>query len=414
MRISVLRRKLIPASVLGLTTLLGSLAGCQSWWNKSSSQSLLGFANENKKQEADDWEHPNSQGNQTAIAAPAYRPPSAATRNSIKPEKNSRVTLPRDRQKETASTITPNSDLANLPAPRTSALAVPNQDAPKTMVSSASKPSHEETPPTQPSEPTPTPVVQTAANLSKDAAASEILDSGVSDVDVQGALASLPADFQAKLRQGPPGSLSRDGSSSKNIDELDPKDPTRWTGHLNQSVVALEKYIESSSDMDPAIRMHHELTLRLLYLAQRNLEQAKLPIPGADPREQAYLEHQVTALNYAISPDPNPSRPRHWAQVAAEQRHADRQLAALSSLQVSPPVFCTQVDGYGVTHKFEKNAFAPDQQVLLYCELENVSSQKVREGYETRVKGSYEIRDAQGKRVVEQALPMEPDVCSCT
>jgi len=35
----------------------------------------------------------------------------------------------------------------------------------------------------------------------------------------------------------------------------------------------------------------------------------------------------------------------------------------------------------------------------------------VRYGFETRIKGTYELRDAQGKRILEQALPMAPDIC---
>lgn len=154
------------------------------------------------------------------------------------------------------------------------------------------------------------------------------------------------------------------------------------------------------------------MTLRVLYLAQRNLEAAKRPIPGASENEQAYLNHQMSALYLATSPDPNPSRPRHWAQVASEQRLADRQLSSMSQLQVSPPVFCTQVDGYGQARKFDKDNFSADQQVLLYCEIDNVTSKKIREGFETKVRGTYEIRDSQGKRVFEQVLPMEPDISS--
>jgi hypothetical protein len=268
-----------------------------------------------------------------------------------------------------------------------------------------------------------TPIPVTPPSASPDS----ILDSGLSEVDIEGALALLPADYQSVLRKKISGQKisGQTDADQKTIEsttkekgrlgqsaDQDPKNPSRWSHELNQSVVALEKYLEAGSDLEPATRQHHEMTLRLLYLAQRNLESAKRPIQGANPREQEYLDHQLTALFQATNPDANPSRPRHWAQVAAEQKLADRQLSALSNLLVSPPVFCTQVDGFGATHKFDKNCFKPEQQVLLYCELEHVTSQRVREGYESRIRGTYEIRDSQGKRIVEQILPMEPDVCS--
>lgn len=429
MRIPVINRRPVSLGLLGLAMLVTSFAGCQTWWNRSNSKSLLGFANEG--QGSDDWEHPSIPNERDTKIGPAGQSPKYNSPRTDASQKPSRVTLPRNRQKEPATTVAQNPDLAKIPAPRTAASA-PKEIESKSqnnlaatlatlpaVVSSA--PADE--PPAQTSTAQAS-VVQASATgpatsepattgpattepATKPESSKEVRDSGLSDVDVQGALSLLPGEYQSALRK----KISGDLPYNKPVG-LDPKDPNRWTHELNQSVVALEKLLEASSEMEPAMKLHHEMTLRLLYLAQRKLELAQRPISGASPREQEYLDHQLSALFQATSPDSNPSRPRHWAQVAAEQKLADRQLAALSNLQVSSPVFCTQVDGYGVTHKFEKNCFAPDQQLLLYCELENVTSQKVREGYETKVRGTYEIRDSQGKRVVEQALPMEPDLCS--
>ena len=93
------------------------------------------------------------------------------------------------------------------------------------------------------------------------------------------------------------------------------------------------------------------------------------------------------------------------------QREATAHLAAVSNLEVRSVAFCTQVDGYGIYQKFAKNHFVPDQDVLLYCEIDNVAAEKVKSGYETQLQGSYEIRDAQGRLVADQELPMEPEVC---
>ena len=436
-------------STLGLVLLVASTAGCQGWWNRSKTQSLLGFTKET--QETDDWEHPNAPSDRDSKVAPNYNSltkPSILENAGIE-DLPYRVTLPRDRQKELAQANGKNTDLADLPNPKTAALDAPPTATPKSPAQdSPAQDSPAQDSPATPSELTaelttarttnetksePTPsdknngVSQASATTPMPiaplpASPNSIPDSGLSEVDIEGALALLPPDYQSVLRKKISGQNDADPktieSTSNEIKGLgkstaqDPKDPSRWSHELNQSVVALEKYLEAGSDIEPAIRQHHEMTLRLLYLAQRNLELAKRPIQGANPREQEYLDHQLTALFQATNPDANPSRPRHWAQVAAEQKLADRQLSALSNLLVSPPVFCTQVDGFGATHKFDKNCFKPEQQVLLYCELEHVTSQRVREGYESRIRGTYEIRDSQGKRIVEQILPMEPDVCS--
>ena len=444
MRTPLIHRLTLHLSTLGLVLLVASTAGCQGWWNRSKTQSLLGFTKET--QETDDWEHPNAPSDRDSKVAPNYNSltkPSILENAGIE-DLPYRVTLPRDRQKELAQANGKNTDLADLPNPKTAALDAPPtatpkspaqdspaQDSPATpseltaAITTAQTTNETKSEPTpsdknngvsQASAPTPMPIAPLPASPNS------IPDSGLSEVDIEGALALLPPDYQSVLRKKISGQNDADPktieSTSNEIKGLgkstaqDPKDPSRWSHELNQSVVALEKYLEAGSDIEPAIRQHHEMTLRLLYLAQRNLELAKRPIQGANPREQEYLDHQLTALFQATNPDANPSRPRHWAQVAAEQKLADRQLSALSNLLVSPPVFCTQVDGFGATHKFDKNCFKPEQQVLLYCELEHVTSQRVREGYESRIRGTYEIRDSQGKRIVEQILPMEPDVCS--
>ena len=449
MRTPLIHRLTLHLSTLGLVLLVASTAGCQGWWNRSKTQSLLGFTKET--QETDDWEHPNAPSDRDSKVAPNYNSltkPSILENAGIE-DLPYRVTLPRDRQKELAQANGKNTDLADLPNPKTAALDAPPTATPKSPAQdSPAQDSPAQDSPATPSELTaaittaqttnetksePTPsdknngVSQASATTPMPiaplpASPNSIPDSGLSEVDIEGALALLPPDYQSVLRKKISGQNDADPktieSTSNEIKGLgkstaqDPKDPSRWSHELNQSVVALEKYLEAGSDIEPAIRQHHEMTLRLLYLAQRNLELAKRPIQGANPREQEYLDHQLTALFQATNPDANPSRPRHWAQVAAEQKLADRQLSALSNLLVSPPVFCTQVDGFGATHKFDKNCFKPEQQVLLYCELEHVTSQRVREGYESRIRGTYEIRDSQGKRIVEQILPMEPDVCS--
>ncbi|MFN9850337.1 MAG: hypothetical protein ACK57P_00815, partial [Planctomycetota bacterium] len=160
-----------------------------------------------------------------------------------------------------------------------------------------------------------------------------------------------------------------------------------------------------------SLRRSQELTLRMLYVSQRRLDDALRPIERMDEHEQEYVRHQMQALYEASNPDANPSRPRHWSTVMMSQREATSHLAAISNLEVRSVAFCTQVDGYGTFVKFPKSQFLPDQDILLYCEIDNVAAEKVKAGFETQLQGSYEIRDVQGRLVADQDLPMEPEVC---
>jgi hypothetical protein len=348
MRTPSIHRHTLHLSALGLVLLVASTVGCQGWWNRSKTQSLLGFTKET--QETDDWEHPNAPSDRDSKVAPNYNSLAKPSilENAGMEDKPYRVTLPRDRQKELAQSNGKNADLADLPNPKTAALDAPPAATPKppaqdsavatsavatsgvnTEITTAQTTNETKSGPTasdqnngvsQASATTPMPIAPLPASPNS------IPDSGLSEVDIEGALALLPPDYQSVLRKKISGQNDADPktieSTSNEIKGLgkstaqDPKDPSRWSHELNQSVVALEKYLEAGSDIEPAIRQHHEMTLRLLYVAQRNLELAKRPIQGANPREQEYLDHQLTALFQATNPDANPSRPRHCQRNA--------------------------------------------------------------------------------------------------
>lgn len=222
---------------------------------------------------------------------------------------------------------------------------------------------------------------------------------------------TLPAKDAGALPSGPSTPAVTD-SSVRSSGPIPSESPNRnWYQANNDAIERLETALESTQGTDEALRRSQEITLRLLYVAQRRLEDALRPIDGLEEHEQEYVRHQMQALYEASNPDANPTRGRHWGTVMVSQREATSHLAAASNLEVRAVSFCTQVDGYGMVQKFARYQFTPDQDVLLYCEVDNVAAQQLKTGYETQLQGSYEIRDAQGRRVAEQILPMEPEIC---
>ena len=73
--------------------------------------------------------------------------------------------------------------------------------------------------------------------------------------------------------------------------------------------------------------------------------------------------------------------------------------------------FCTEVLSYGCLKRFEKYEFTPNQEVLLYAEVENFASEPTPKGYFTSLRSSYQILDAQGRRVAEHAFPATEEYC---
>ncbi len=187
--------------------------------------------------------------------------------------------------------------------------------------------------------------------------------------------------------------------------------PTSWRQSLNQAIEQLEKQVKEAPGGDDNLRLSQEVTLRMLYVSQRRLEDALRPIDKLSNSEKDYFHHQMLALYEASNPDAMPVRSRHWSLVMNNQREATSHLAAASNLEVKSVAFCTEVEHYGVITKFPKYQFQADQELLLYCEIENVAANKVKEGYESQLQGSYEIIDSQGRKVADQLLPMEPEIC---
>ena len=187
--------------------------------------------------------------------------------------------------------------------------------------------------------------------------------------------------------------------------------PTSWRQSLNQAIEQLEKQVKDAPAGDDNLRISQEVTLRMLYVSQRRLDDALRPIDKLSNSEKDYFHHQMLALFEASNPDAMPVRSRHWSLVMNSQREATSHLAAVSNLEIKSVSFCTEVERYGVFTKFPKYQFQADQELLLYCEIENVAAIKVKEGYESQLQGSYEIIDSQGRKVADQLLPMEPEVC---
>ena len=187
---------------------------------------------------------------------------------------------------------------------------------------------------------------------------------------------------------------------------------TSWLQSLSQAIDQLEKTIKESPTSDENLRISQEVTLRLLYVSQRRLKDAMLPIDKLSNSENDYFQHQMQALYEASNPDAMPVPSRHWSLVMNSQREATNHLAAVSNLEVKSVAFCTEVERYGVITKFPKYHFQADQEVLLYCEIENVAATKLKkDGFESQLQGSYEIMDSTGRKIADQLLPMEPEMC---
>ncbi|MCA9132324.1 MAG: hypothetical protein KDA45_04190 [Planctomycetales bacterium] len=182
-----------------------------------------------------------------------------------------------------------------------------------------------------------------------------------------------------------------------------------WRQHIYQAIAQLEAESPAGS---PEEQVHLEMVERLLQLAVGDLNASMEPIDGLQTHGQDFVRHSLESLYEVTNPQGNPIEIKRYSLAMLSQRKAMSHLAAVSNLEVRNAAFCTEVDGFGVVSKFPKYNFRADQELLLYCELDNFVSTPVDgKGYETQLQGSYEIVDEGGRRIADQLLPMDSHLC---
>ena len=186
---------------------------------------------------------------------------------------------------------------------------------------------------------------------------------------------------------------------------------TDWRVLASETLAALRSESDGAVALSPDQKLSIEAKKRLLSLILDDLDAAMTPIGSLQPHEQEFFQHEFQALHAATDPKGNPVLNRRWTLALQSHRKAQMNLAAVSNLEIQNATFCTEVDSFGIISKFPQYHFRKDQELLLYCELDNFVSTPVKDGFETQLQGSYEIVDSNGRRVADQLLPMDEHVC---
>lgn len=158
-------------------------------------------------------------------------------------------------------------------------------------------------------------------------------------------------------------------------------------------------------------RFRREVILRHLQVLAGDVEAAMQSLAELPATEQAFLHDQLAALASMTDPGGHPVTSRRFAAALPPMRSAVQHLArATEQLDVQSLAFCTEILSFGQVKPFADNRFEAGQKVILYCEVDNFVAEKIAEGYETELQGSYEIFDAQGTKVAGQVLPADRQV----
>ncbi|MCC6509910.1 MAG: hypothetical protein IT423_12455 [Pirellulaceae bacterium] len=180
---------------------------------------------------------------------------------------------------------------------------------------------------------------------------------------------------------------------------------------LHEALRLIDQTLQKSTSDSPTEQLRLQVAQRNLHVLLGQLEPALKPIDGLQAHEQEYFRHKMQSLYNAIDVNGNPVLARRWPLVLDSDREGMSHLSAISNLEIKNAAFCSNVDGFGAITKFPTTQFRANQELLLYCEIDNFVSEPVKDGFETKLQGNYEIVDANNVRVADVLLPQEVDVC---
>ena len=191
-------------------------------------------------------------------------------------------------------------------------------------------------------------------------------------------------------------------------------DPIERVEELRRELItALEQTIHlRRGELSREARARYEQELRLSYLSANRMDDASQKIEALPEGAAESYRHLLFALSQ-LTPQDDDKKPAHrHARVLKALRDAAQELSAASRLELRNMAFCEAVEQFGWYTEFKRREFAPGQQVLLYVEVENVTSErKGPQQFETELHGRYQIFDTAGKLMAERTLPVDKENC---
>ncbi len=173
-------------------------------------------------------------------------------------------------------------------------------------------------------------------------------------------------------------------------------------------IARLQDKVPGESDAE---RHRRQVVARHLMVLSGDPDRAVDQLEGLSEEEAQYLRHQLLGLWKIVDPNGHPVPSHRFSSALPEIRKATRYLAAASdSLEVRALEFCTEIEAYGQIKPFPNRRFAAGQEVILYCEIDNFVANSVEGGFETRLRGSYDLLDANGQRIASQTLPEDHQI----
>ncbi len=188
-----------------------------------------------------------------------------------------------------------------------------------------------------------------------------------------------------------------------------PGDTESWRAHLAQAIKAIEAETDGQPRTTDDFNKHAQL--RMLYMLAGRRNDAVEPIPMLNPALQEFWSKELFGLSTWLDNANTPDDTTRAAKTKPILEAASNRLGETAPLAIRNLTFCTQVIDFGCTTEFPKNEFTPDQEAVLYAEVENFASEDTPKGFHTALKTSYQIFDGAGRRVAEREFATIEEHC---
>ena len=186
-----------------------------------------------------------------------------------------------------------------------------------------------------------------------------------------------------------------------------------YTGDSQQRLAAAIEALEAEVPQNPTTpaEVAQHARLRMLYAAAGRRDDALRPISAAPESAEQFLSKELEGLTRWLDAEQTRDVAAKAAEVKPVFAEALSRLSEAAPLLVRNVAFCTEVLSYGCTKRFDKYEFRAKQEVLLYAEVENFSSEPTAKGYHTSLQSSYKIVDSQGQAADERTFAATEEHC---
>ena len=175
-----------------------------------------------------------------------------------------------------------------------------------------------------------------------------------------------------------------------------------------EAEVRRRRTISSTDELLPRM----EQQLRLMYLIAGRTDHAVAAIESLSEAEREAYKHLLFGLSTWLSEGDAGRSAQRNAKVLRSLREAATELAPGSKLDLRNLAFCEKVDCFGWYTEFSRREFKPQQQVVLYVEVDNFAAEEAGpQRFITQLQGSYQIFDSAGRIVAERKLPLDREEC---